>query len=155
MENHCSKDNLADSARKPTSGPTVAGKAYGLVLVVDDHPAVLEAMRILLESKGYNVLLAASGFEAVQVCRQHKGDITTVLTDMMMPKMDGVATVRALREIDSNLKFIGISGIVDSGQIKELDSLKLTAFLQKPFAMEELVQTLQKAAPGADMPQSS
>jgi CheY-like chemotaxis protein len=113
--------------------------------VVDDQPPVLEAVRLLLETKGYQVMAVSRGAEAIRLCREHRGAVAAVVTDMMMPEMDGVATVRALSELDPTLKFIGITGASDPAAIQGIASLNLVAILQKPFTTEALLEALNKA----------
>ncbi|HEY1050638.1 MAG TPA: PAS domain S-box protein, partial [Prosthecobacter sp.] len=82
-----------------------------LVLVVDDEAAVREITRQTLETFGYRVLLASDGAEAVaQYAMQHE-QIDVVLTDMMMPVMDGVATVQVLKKINPQARIIAASGV--------------------------------------------
>jgi len=124
----------------------VEARGDGFVLVVDDDESVLLSLKILLESEGYRVLAAVGGSEAVSLCGRHKGSIAAVVTDMMMPVMDGVATIRALRALDPDLRFIAISGGLHWNEEEDLTPLDLIAFIQKPFRINELVQALQKAA---------
>jgi CheY-like chemotaxis protein len=117
-----------------------------LVLVVDDHQAVLDSIRLLLEYKGFQVAAVSSGSEAVEFCKTHPGEILAVVTDMMMPQMDGPATIRALRQVDSTLKFIGISGVVDPSRLHDFSSLGLVTLLHKPFGMGEMMDALRDAS---------
>ena len=66
-----------------------------------------------------------------------------VLTDMMMPFMDGPATIRALRKIDPEVKIIATSGLVRNEQANEVAGLSVNAFLAKPYTAETLLVTLQ------------
>jgi CheY-like chemotaxis protein len=120
-----------------------AGKP--VVLVVDDHPPVLQALRFLLESKGYDALSAPDGEIACELCRSRRGEISVVITDLMMPGMDGVATIRALRAVDPQLEFIAMSGGASAQEVAELDGLGIKAFLQKPFSVEDMVRALRMA----------
>jgi two-component system, cell cycle sensor histidine kinase and response regulator CckA len=152
-------DSEATDPRGEPEGRLAQGAE--LVLVVDDHPSVLEAVRLLLECQGHRVLVAAQGSEAIDICCRHRGEIAFVVTDMMMPGMDGVATIRKLREVDAALEFIGISGAVDPARLREFAAVQLVALLQKPFGAEEMMEALGKArqrraakvpAPGASPP---
>jgi PAS domain S-box-containing protein len=88
-----------------------------LVLVVDDEEGIREVTRGTLQAFGYSVLTANDGTEAVVIFAQNKEQIKVVLTDMMMPFMDGTATIRALRKIDPQVKIIASSGLTDSTKI--------------------------------------
>jgi CheY-like chemotaxis protein len=115
-----------------------------LVLVVDDEPAIREVNKIMLEEHGYRVMTANDGTEALALGAQYKGKIDVVITDMMMPFMDGPATIRALRKLDPNLKFLVISGLVGDQQLSEDFSKDNVPFLQKPFSTDRLLATLQE-----------
>jgi two-component system cell cycle sensor histidine kinase/response regulator CckA len=114
-----------------------------LILVVDDEVALGEITQQILESYGYHVLLARDGTEAVVLYAQRREDIRAVFTDMMMPYMDGAATIRALRKIDPTVKIISTSGLATSGQAKEAAGLGVDAFLAKPYTAEALLLTLR------------
>lgn len=123
----------------PTNGDA------GLVLVVDDNPAVLQSMQMMLRVKGFNALAAASGEEAVAILRQHLGKVGVVITDLMMPGMDGRETIKVLRELDPALQFIVISGAASSEEVAALYAMGVVEFLAKPFGLAEMLNTLQKA----------
>ena len=114
-----------------------------LILVVDDEAAVREITKQILESYGYQVLLAKDGTEAVVHYAEKRGQIRVVLTDMMMPFMDGAATIRALRRIDATVKIISTSGLATPGQAKEAAGLGVDAFLAKPYTAEALLEKLR------------
>ena len=114
-----------------------------LILVADDEAAVREITKQILESYGYQALLAKDGTEAVVHYAERGAEIRVVLTDMMMPFMDGPATIRALRKIDPNVKIIATSGLVRNEQANEVAGLSVNAFLAKPYTAETLLVTLQ------------
>src|SRR5581483_9295356 len=90
-----------------------------LVLLVDDEAAIREITRGTLEAYGYNVMTAADGTEAVAIYAANKDSIQVVLTDMMMPYMDGPATIRALRKMDPRVRIIASSGLAADGKLAE------------------------------------
>jgi hypothetical protein len=114
-----------------------------LILVADDEASVREITKQILESYGYQVLLAKDGTEAVVHYAEKRGQVQVVFTDMMMPFMDGAATIRALRKIDPGVKIIATSGLATSGQAKEAAGLGVDAFLSKPYTAEALLGTLR------------
>jgi PAS domain S-box-containing protein len=120
-----------------------------LILVVDDEAAVREIARQILESYGYHVLTAGDGTEAVALFAQKKEEIRAVVTDMVMPYMDGAATVRALRRIDPEVKVIATSGLLASGQSKATESLGVREFLAKPYTADTLLETLKRVLESA------
>jgi CheY-like chemotaxis protein len=121
------------------------------ILVVDDEIALLEMVRQTLESFHYRVLTARNGGEALAIFQQYRGEIHAVIIDMMMPVMDGPATIQALRKLEPGLKFIGVSGLGSEAELMKAGALKVPAFLKKPFATEELLTTLRQVLKGEAM----
>jgi two-component system cell cycle sensor histidine kinase/response regulator CckA len=115
-----------------------------LILVVDDEATIRGITRQILECYGYGVVTAGDGTEALVQYIQKKGDIRVMITDMMMPFMDGAATIRAIRKIDPKAKIIATSGLLSNGYAKETRGLGVNAFLAKPHTAEVLLQTLRE-----------
>jgi len=114
-----------------------------LILIADDEAAVREITKQILEAYGYRVMLAKEGTEAVVRYAEKGKEIRVVFTDMMMPFMDGAATIRALRKIDPGVKIIATSGLATSGQKNESAALGVNAFLAKPYTAEALLASLR------------
>jgi DNA-binding NtrC family response regulator len=112
------------------------------VLVVDDEAAIREIIKATLENNGYDVLTANDGTEAVRVFARPNSKIHLVMVDLMMPFMDGSATIRALQQMDPETRFIAISGLMDSARINQLQELGKIEFLAKPFTTEQLLTTI-------------
>ena len=119
-----------------------------LVLVVDDEATILEMMKATLEAYGYRVLTAKDDTEAVASCAQHHGAISVVVTDMMMPFMDGPATIRALHKLDPAIKVIAVSGLMENKNRAGVADTDSTLFLQKPYTTEQLLHALHEALTG-------
>lgn len=118
-----------------------------LILVADDEATVLEITRAALEAHGYSVLTAVDGTEAVAQAASHKGRIAAVISDMNMPYMNGLATIRALRKLDPSMKFIAVSGMVENA-VKDLSEMEGVRTLQKPFTAERLLQLIHELIRG-------
>ena len=113
-----------------------------LVLVVDDEESIREITRGTLETFGYNVLTANDGTEALAIYADKKNDIAVVLTDMVMPFMDGPATIRALQRMSPQVRIIAASGL-GAGQRAGEGALEgVSVFLNKPYTAEKLLKTL-------------
>ncbi len=120
------------------------------VMVVEDEPAILELTKTILEHHGYQVITAIHGADALAAHARHQDKIKVVLMDMMMPVMDGPAAIRALRERQPGLQFIAISGLMQSGRLKEeLGGVEIP-FLAKPCATEKFLLTLRQLIVAAD-----
>lgn len=112
-----------------------------LILLVDDEEPIRLITKGTLESFGYRVLTANDGTEAIALYAQHKDQISVVLTDMMMPYMDGHATIRALSKINPSVKIIAASGLTaHEKDIENIETVK--SFLTKPFKAEKLLKAL-------------
>jgi len=113
-----------------------------LVLVVDDEESIREITRGTLETFGYSVLTASDGTEALAIYADKKNDIAVVLTDMVMPFMDGPATIRALLRMNPSVRIIAASGL-GAGQRGGEGALEgVAVFLNKPYTAEKLLKTL-------------
>jgi two-component system sensor kinase len=112
------------------------------ILVVDDEAAVCQVTQKNLEAHGYKVLTARNGLEALDVFAQSGGAVRLVLTDMMMPGMDGIATVKALKQLDPKLRVIGASGMGGVREAAEAAGAGFNAFICKPFKVDYLLRTL-------------
>ncbi len=116
-----------------------------LVLVVDDETSVRDASRRVLEGGGYRVLTARNGEEALSCALEHGGALRLVLTDVMMPVMDGVALARALRTLDPSIAVVASSGLDQEEKRQELEAAGVCAVLAKPCARAELLTAVRRA----------
>ncbi len=114
-----------------------------LILVVDDEPAVREITRQTLETFGYRVLVAADGAEAVAIFAGRKEEIAGVLTDMMMPVMDGPATIAVLRRLQPDVRIIAASGLNADSHVAYTVRLGVKHFLPKPYTAQTLLTALR------------
>ncbi|HEX7331165.1 MAG TPA: PAS domain S-box protein [Pyrinomonadaceae bacterium] len=113
-----------------------------LILVVDDEESIREITRGTLETFGYNVLTASDGTEALALYADKKNEIAVVLTDMVMPFMDGPATIRALQRMNPKVRIIAASGLGAGQHAGEGTLESVSVFLNKPYTAEKLLKTL-------------
>lgn len=114
-----------------------------LILVVDDEIAIREITKGTLEAFGYRALTASDGTEAVALYAQHKDEIRLVLTDLMMPYMDGPVTIRALQKLNPHVKIIASSGLAENSMLAQVNG-GVRRFLPKPYTAERLLTTLNE-----------
>lgn len=112
------------------------------VLIVDDEIEILAMTSEILAAYGYKTLMASSGDAAVQQFHQHSAHIDLVLIDMMMPRKDGLETIRELRKLSSQVKIITTSGLADNQKLAEATALGASAFLAKPCLPAKMIQTI-------------
>ncbi len=120
-----------------------------LLLLVDDETMVLDMAAATLQSHGYRVVTAAGGAGAVDLYRQQRHEIRAAIVDMMMPGMDGQATIRALREIDPQVRIISSSGLRRRSRGPALPE-GTRAFLPKPYSDSQLLVTLRQVLDADD-----
>ena len=128
-----------DPSATGEKGSPSPGRGQGeTVLIVEDQPTLRQLLQRALEGQGYRVLLAADGIDALDLAGQQRDPIELVITDMVMPRLGGGATVARLRETHPDLKAIFISGY--AGEFTENSHVadKRAAFLQKPFRLKTL-----------------
>ena len=106
----------------------------------DDEAEVREAAIAILHSTGYRTLSASNGMDGVEIFRQHQADIGVVLLDVLMPGLNGPETLEKLRVLDPHLKVILTSGYSEQAILFNSPSQKPSAFLAKPYTIEELTR---------------
>jgi PAS domain S-box-containing protein len=116
-----------------------------LVLVVDDEASVRQITRQTLEAFGYRVVLASDGAEALAIYTTQKDGIAVVLTDMMMPVMDGPALIKALLKLNPEARIIAASGLNADGRAAKATSAGVKHFLPKPYTSETLLKALRQS----------
>lgn len=114
------------------------------VLVVDDEENIREVTRRVLERYGYQVLTAREGTEAIVLAAQRRTQIQVVLTDLMMPQMDGLALLRALQHVDFSPKIIAATGLDAEHQAHALARLGVHTLLRKPYRPEILLRAVHE-----------
>ncbi|MCX7005944.1 MAG: response regulator, partial [Kiritimatiellaeota bacterium] len=117
---------------------------YGTVLVVDDEDVIRRTASVILTALGYQVLLADNGRVGVELYRQHLGQISVVLLDMVMPEMNGQACFREIRRLDPHARVIISSGFVRDADITQLLAEGLAGFIQKPYRRGDLSREISR-----------
>jgi len=113
------------------------------VLVIDDDEGVRLTLKHVLATNGYAVILASDGLEGVELARSC--DRLIVLTDLLMPRLDGIETIRLLKEQNPEVKIIAMSGGLRMGQGDILDSAARSGadrVIAKPFDLKALLELL-------------
>jgi two-component system cell cycle sensor histidine kinase/response regulator CckA len=117
---------------------------HGTVLLVEDEEAVRAFASRALTSRGFTVLQAGSGVEALEIMKEHAGKVDLVVSDVVMPEMDGPTLLRELRKEHADLSVIFVSGYAEEAFRKNLPAGEQFAFLAKPFTLKQLVAAVKE-----------
>ena len=111
------------------------------ILVVDDEQGYRDLLCMELSDQGYTVLTAGGGPEALEILKREKTDL--IITDMKMPKMDGLDVVIASRRLRPGIPIILMTGYAVEERVQEALTRKASVCLRKPFQLTELETALQ------------
>ena len=118
----------------------------GNILIVDDEAVVRAAAGAALRHAGYEITEARDGLEALRLFKTLQGRFGLILLDLTMPVMGGEETFQRLRQLDSTLPILLISGYSEHESIRRFASCKFSGFLQKPFSAKTLIEKVQNLA---------
>jgi two-component system, cell cycle sensor histidine kinase and response regulator CckA len=135
----CDEPVTAEAAG-PAIGHTSNGQAT--ILIVEDDSGIRELSAKILIRCGYNVLVAADGEEARQICERHDGSIHLLLSDVVMPGMNGPMVAEMLTRMRPGLKVVFMSGYTDNAIVRHGVMERDLPFLQKPFTPERLANKI-------------
>ncbi|MBE9200966.1 MULTISPECIES: hybrid sensor histidine kinase/response regulator [unclassified Nodularia (in: cyanobacteria)] len=113
-----------------------------LILVVDDEAAIRDITKTSLENHNYQAITASDGIEAIALYVENQDKISLVLTDMVMPSMDGITTIKTLQKINPKVKIIAVSGLATTEKVNAAHDVGVKAFLAKPYTANQLLQTI-------------
>jgi PAS domain S-box-containing protein len=125
------------------AGSRPATPSQGLALVVDDEEPVRMLACDMLQRLGFEVISAVDGQQALERFRERPADVTFVLLDLTMPRLDGEECVGKLREIRADVPILLTSGYDQQTVAVRLSSLNLAGFLQKPYRFEDLATAVR------------
>ncbi|MBI4397174.1 MAG: response regulator [Elusimicrobia bacterium] len=112
------------------------------ILVIDDEPGYLDLLAFELSRRGFFVLTAPNGLEALDILEKERPDL--IITDMRMPVMDGLDTVISIREKHADLPIILVTGFSTEERVQRVLAYQATSYLKKPFELEMLMEAIQK-----------
>ena len=148
LPRHIPRENEAEEAHEDVKDVD-AGKAdmtgNGMILLVEDEDAVRAFASRALETRGFTVVQADCGEAALAIVEDIKDEIQLVLSDVVMPEMDGPTMLKEMRKRGINTKFIFISGYAEDAFEKNLEGEHDFAFLPKPFSLKQLTEAVKDA----------
>jgi two-component system CheB/CheR fusion protein len=127
---------------------TESARGEGLVLVIDDEVGIRSLLQHALEELGYTVLTAEHGAQGVELFERSLDEIILVLIDLVMPVLDGAETAARIRELDPEVPILITSGIADDDALRRFKDVRISGFVPKPFAPEQLAQAIAVARQG-------
>jgi two-component system cell cycle sensor histidine kinase/response regulator CckA len=127
----------------PVEPTDLTGKS-AVVLLVEDEEAVRRGGKRMLETRGYTVHEAGSGVEALEILEELEGKVDVVVSDVVMPEMDGPTLLRELRKIYPDMKFIFVSGYAEDAFARNLPADAKFGFLPKPFSLKQLAVAVRE-----------
>ena len=123
------------------------------VLIVEDEDGVRSVARQALQAHGYNVLEAADGVAALDLCRDHDGEIDLILSDVVMPRMGGRELTESIGDLYPDMKVLFTSGHTDDAVVRHGVREAGSDFLQKPFTITALLKKVRNTLDRADCPE--
>jgi len=137
--NGATKEAVAEPAKARTD---LTGQ--GTILLVEDEEGLRSLNARGLRSRGYSVIEASNGIEAMEVLEENNGDVDLVVSDVVMPEMDGPTLLKTMRERNPDVKIIFVSGYAEDAFEKSLPENQQFAFLPKPFTLSQLVAAVKE-----------
>ena len=134
-----------EPVKKEVAKPVADSTGHGTILLVEDEEAVRAFGARALAARGYTVLEASSGLEALEVAEANPGVINLVVSDVVMPEMDGPTMFGELRKRGIKAKVIFVSGYAEDAFAKNLPEGEDFGFLPKPFSLKQLIEAVKNA----------
>jgi two-component system cell cycle sensor histidine kinase/response regulator CckA len=119
-------------------------RRQGTILLVEDEEGLRALNARGLRSRGYSVIEASNGVEAMEELEACNGEVDLVVSDVVMPEMDGPTLLKAMRERNPEIKIIFVSGYAEDAFEKSLPENQQFAFLPKPFTLSQLVAAVKE-----------
>jgi signal transduction histidine kinase/CheY-like chemotaxis protein len=133
-------DESADVLRRAGSTPVPTQPAT--VLLVEDEPGVRMAAGLLLRARGYDLIVAENGTEAIAMFEKHRAKIQVVLTDLVMPGPSGLEVARTIRELAPRVGIVFMSGYADEPAVERFVAEHGARFVRKPFSADDLTAAI-------------
>jgi DNA-binding NtrC family response regulator len=137
-------DELPEGLR-PDGAPTEPPRGHETILLVEDTETLKEMIREALEYRGYEVLLASNGEDALVLARERKGPIDLLLTDVVMPRIGGGDLARLFLALRPGTRVLYMSGYTDGAILQHGILGEGLMLLEKPFSGDKLARTVREA----------
>ena len=128
---------------KPDEEENIRG-GHETLLIVEDEETLLEMMKALMEDKGYRVITAMDGLQALEIYRSLKDDIDLVVTDVGLPKISGEILFSELKKLNPSVNVIVASGYISADSKSEIFKAGVKEFIQKPYFPDEVLRKIRE-----------
>jgi PAS domain S-box-containing protein len=137
---------LVEEPKAEKTSPGQRGTSVGneTILLVEDEEAIRRVAQIVLQQRGYTVLLASDGLEALRVAESHPGTIHLLITDLMMPRLSGRMLAERLAPARPSMRVLFMSGYSEDMTLDQGEALAAAEFLRKPFTLAALTSTVRE-----------
>jgi signal transduction histidine kinase len=132
------------AAKAEEGGPPPVAGGKETLLFVEDEESLLSMMRLVLEDRGYSVITARDGMEAIRLYTEEKENIALVISDLGLPKLDGVAVTTTLRELKSDCRVVLATGYLDPEVRARLAAAGVTDYLAKPYGPVDMLRKIRE-----------
>ncbi|MBE0602676.1 MAG: response regulator, partial [Deltaproteobacteria bacterium] len=140
---------IQGGSEESSAQPEGEGKSgSGTILLVEDEVAVRQIIGTVLEGKGYRVLSASNGEEGLAVFREHADEILVVVSDLIMPQMNGKKMSDEIHRVKEDMPFVFMSGYPDDIVLDKEEGSGRTVNMQKPFNPKELLDVVNDIIKG-------
>ncbi len=138
-------EDSAPARKEKNEKPIDIKRKNASVLIADDEKYIRDLATRMLTIAGYNVILATNGREAIDIFTQNRDTIACIILDLTMPELDGVEALAEIRKIDYSVPIIISSGYCESDIEDRFREKNVSGFLQKPYQITEIVDSIKKA----------
>jgi two-component system cell cycle sensor histidine kinase/response regulator CckA len=143
-EPEVASDPVAAKDTASEAKPRTDLTGQGTILLVEDEEGLRSLNARGLRSRGYSVIEASNGIEALEALEEKNGAVDLVVSDVVMPEMDGPTLLKTMRGKNPDLKIIFVSGYAEDAFEKSLPENQQFAFLPKPFTLSQLVEAVKE-----------
>jgi len=128
---------------RPLNAEVPIWRGSGTILVVDDEESVRNAVKIMLQFGGFDVITASDGEEALHVFERRSEEIKLIVLDLTMPRMSGDEVLRQLEKIRRDIKVLLSSGLGEQDVLERFRDRRSVAFIQKPYRLDQLLERIR------------
>lgn len=132
--------------------PRLGERPKTRILFADDEPTIRRTISTFLSRRGYHVISARDGIEAIGILEDPEADFGLAIMDVVMPRMGGVDLIRRVRELRPGLPVVVLTGVAGSEDLDQVKTLGVRKVLGKPADFDELLKTVESLAGAADIP---